>query len=229
MGTLMMLVTAMAVGTAAIQSDEVKRIENASVVLTEILDIPDNVPAEVLDKAECVIVLPSVVKFAFGFGGSYGRGVMTCRGGKDFTGPWGAPSMMMLAGGSFGLQIGGQATDFVLFVMNPRGAGAMLSNQVKLGADVAASAGPKGRNLSAATDATMRAEVLSYSRARGLFAGISLEGSTLRTDDEANERLYGKKVEARAVVIEGQQPAPASASRLLGILTTKSPKNLSGR
>lgn len=229
MGTLMMLVTAMAVGTAAIQSDEVKRIENASVVLTEILDIPDNVPAEVIDKAECVIVLPSVVKFAFGFGGSYGRGVMTCRGGKDFTGPWGAPSMMMLAGGSFGLQIGGQATDFVLFVMNPRGAGAMLSNQVKLGADVAASAGPKGRNLSAATDATMRAEVLSYSRARGLFAGISLEGSTLRTDDEANERLYGKKVEARAVVIEGQQPAPASASRLLGILTTKSPKNLSGR
>lgn len=225
----MMLVTAMAVGTAAIQSDEVKRIENASVVLTEILDIPDNVPAEVIDKAECVIVLPSVVKFAFGFGGSYGRGVMTCRGGKDFTGPWGAPSMMMLAGGSFGLQIGGQATDFVLFVMNPRGAGAMLSNQVKLGADVAASAGPKGRNLSAATDATMRAEVLSYSRARGLFAGISLEGSTLRTDDEANERLYGKKVEARAVVIEGQQPAPASASRLLGILTTKSPKNLSGR
>ncbi len=229
MRTLMMLVTAMAVGTTPIQSDEVKRIENASVVLTEILDIPDNVPAEVLDKAECVIVLPSVVKFAFGFGGSYGRGVMTCRGGKDFTGPWGAPSMMMLAGGSFGLQIGGQATDFVLFVMNPRGASAMLSNQVKLGADVAASAGPKGRNLSAATDATMRAEVLSYSRARGLFAGISLEGSTLRTDDEANERLYGKKVEARAVVIEGQQPAPASASRLIGILTTKSPKNLSGR
>lgn len=229
MRTLMMLVTAMAVGTTPIQSDEVKRIENASVVLTEILDIPDNVPAEVLDKAECVIVLPSVVKFAFGFGGSYGRGVMTCRGSKDFTGPWGAPSMMMLAGGSFGLQIGGQATDFVLFVMNPRGASAMLSNQVKLGADVAASAGPKGRNLSAATDATMRAEVLSYSRARGLFAGISLEGSTLRTDDEANERLYGKKVEARAVVIEGQQPAPASASRLLGILTTKSPKNLSGR
>jgi lipid-binding SYLF domain-containing protein len=229
MRTLMMLVTAMAVGTTPIQSDEVKRIENASVVLTEILDIPDNVPAEVLDKAECVIVLPSVVKFALGFGGSYGRGVMTCRGGKDFTGPWGAPSMMMLAGGSFGLQIGGQATDFVLFVMNPRGASAMLSNQVKLGADVAASAGPKGRNLSAATDATMRAEVLSYSRARGLFAGISLEGSTLRTDDEANERLYGKKVEARAVVIEGQQPAPASASRLIGILTTKSPKNLSGR
>jgi lipid-binding SYLF domain-containing protein len=211
------------------QSDEAKRVENASVVLTEILNIPDNVPADVLDKAECVIVLPSVVKFAFGFGGSYGHGVMTCRRGNDFTGAWGAPSMMTLAGGSFGLQIGGQATDFVLFVMNPRGAGAILSNQVKLGADVAASAGPKGRNLAAATDATMRAEVLSYSRSRGLFAGISLEGSTLRADGEANAKLYGKAIEAKAIVLEGQVPAPASAGGLLATLNTKSPKNLSGR
>ena len=224
----MVLLTAVSLGTAG-QSDEAKRIENAAVVLTEILGIPDNVPAEVLDKAECVIVLPSVVKFAFGFGGSYGRGVMTCRGGQDFTGPWGAPSMMLLAGGSFGLQIGGQATDFVLFVMNPRGAGAILSNQVKLGADVAASAGPKGRNLSAATDATMRAEVLSYSRARGLFAGISLEGSTLRTDNEANERVYGKAVDAKAVVLGGEMPVPAPATGLIGTLTRKSPKNLSGK
>jgi len=229
MNLLMVALTAVSLGSPAIQSDEAKRIENAALVLTEILNIPDNVPAEVLDKAECVIVLPSVVKFALGFGGSYGRGVMTCRTGSEFTGPWGAPSMMMLAGGSFGLQIGGQATDFVLFVMNPRGAGAMLSNQVKLGADVAASAGPKGRNLSAATDATMRAEVLSYSRSRGLFAGISLEGSTLRTDDEANERVYGKAIAAKAIVLEGAVPAPAPASGLLSTLNAKSPKNLSGR
>ncbi len=230
MHMLMAGLLAFALGTsAAAQSDEAKRVENAALVLTEILNIPDNVPAEVVDKAECVIVLPSVVKFALGFGGSYGRGVMTCRGGKEFSGPWTAPSMMMIAGGSFGLQIGGQATDFVLFVMNPRGAGAMLSNEVKLGADMAASAGPKGRTLSAATDATMRAEVLSYSRSRGLFAGISLEGSTLRADDDANEKLYGTAVTPQAIVLEGRMPVPAPARGLLATLNAKSPTNLSGK
>jgi lipid-binding SYLF domain-containing protein len=211
------------------QSDETARLENAALVLREILDIPDNVPAEVLDRAECVIVLPSVVKFALGIGGSYGRGVMTCRGGDEFTGPWSPPSMMGLAGGSFGLQLGGQATDFVLFVMNPRGASAMLSSQVKLGADASAAAGPKGRNVAAATDATMRAEILSYSRSRGLFAGISLEGSTLRPDNDANERVYGKAIPAKDIILGGTVPVPAAAAGLIETLTKKSPKNRSER
>ena len=130
-------------------------------------DIPDNVPADVLNKAECVVILPSVVKFAMGIGGSYGRGLMTCRGGESFDRPWGAPTMMMLGGGSIGFQLGGQATDFVLFIMNPRGVNGLLSSQVKLGADMSAAAGPKGRTLEAATDVTMRAEILSVpARAR---------------------------------------------------------------
>jgi lipid-binding SYLF domain-containing protein len=209
------------------QDEEQRRLANAALVLKEILDIPDNVPADVIDKAECVIILPSVVKFAIGIGGSYGRGVMTCRGGAAFEGPWGAPSMMSLAAGSIGLQLGGQATDFVLFVMNPRGAGAMLSSQVKLGADVSAAAGPKGRTLAAATDATMRAEILSYSRSRGLFAGISLEGSTLRADNDGNTRIYGREVVARDVVLGGKTMPPAAAKELLDTLNVKSPKNRS--
>ena len=209
------------------QSDEAQRIANAATVLGEVLGIPDNVPAEVIDRAECVIVLPSVVKVALGVGGSYGRGVMSCRGGAEFTGPWGAPSMMLLMGGSIGLQLGGQATDYVLFVMNPRGANAMLSSQVKLGADASAAAGPKGRTVTAATDATMRAEVLSYSRARGLFAGVSLEGSSLRADNEANEKIYGAKVAAKDVVIGGKVATPAAAKALIDTLNAKSPKNRS--
>jgi lipid-binding SYLF domain-containing protein len=226
--TIVLAVTCLALpAPARAQSEEHRRIENAAAVLGEVLNIPDNVPADVLDKAECVIVLPSVVKFAIGVGGSYGRGVMTCRGGAGFDGPWGAPSMMMLASGSIGLQLGGQATDFVLFVMNPRGAGAILSSQVKLGADLSAAAGPKGRTLSAATDATMRAEILSYSRARGLFAGISLEGSSLRADEDGNEHVYGSRVAARDIVITGKVPPPAAAKSLLATLNEKSPKNRS--
>ena len=214
--------------TPAIQSDEAQRIANAATVLGEVLGIPDNVPADVLDKAECVIVLPSVVKVALGVGGSYGRGVMTCRGGAEFTGAWGAPSLMLIMGGSIGLQLGGQATDYVLFVMNPRGANAMLSSEVKLGADASAAAGPKGRTVSAATDATMRAEVLSYSRARGLFAGVSLEGSSLRADNDGNEKVYGSKIPAKDIVIGGKTAVPATAKALVSLLNTKSPKNLSG-
>src|SRR5690242_14625976 len=170
--------------TASAQKDENNRIENAGKVMVEVLNIPDDIPADLLDKAQCVIVLPSVMKFAIGLGGSYGRGVMTCRSGKEFSGPWSAPSMMALEGGSFGLQLGGEATDFILLVMNQRGADSILTSQVKLGGDVAAAAGPKGRSAAASTDVTMRAEILSYSRARGLFAGISLEGSTLRPDND---------------------------------------------
>jgi len=214
---------------ASAQKDENNRIENAGKVMVEVLNIPDDIPADLLDKAQCVIVLPSVMKFAIGFGGSYGRGVMTCRRGKDFSGRWSAPSMMALEGGSFGLQLGGQATDFILLVMNKRGAGSILSSQVKLGGDVAAAAGPKGRSAAASTDVTMRAEILSYSRARGLFAGISLEGSTLRPDNDGNERLYGKGTTAKDVVINRGGGGGASAKLLLAPLNEKSPRNKSGK
>ena len=173
---LLMVAVALAGLPASAQKDENDRIKNSGKVMVEILNVPDDIPKDILDKAECVIVLPSVLKFAIGFGGSYGRGVMTCRSGEDFSGPWSAPAMMALEGGSFGLQLGGQATDFVLLVMNQRGADSILTSQVKLGGDVAAAAGPKGRDAAAATDVTMRAEILSYSRSRGLFAGISLGG-----------------------------------------------------
>jgi lipid-binding SYLF domain-containing protein len=212
---------------ASAQKDENNRIKNAGQVMTEILNIPDDIPSDVLDKAECVIVLPSVMKFAIGFGGSYGRGVMSCRSGKEFNGPWSAPSMMAVEGGSFGLQLGGQATDFVLLVMNQRGASSILTNQVKLGGDVAAAAGPKGRNAAASTDVSLRAEILSYSRSRGLFAGISLEGSTLRPDNDGNERLYGKGVSGQDIVINSKIRPPASAKSLLATLNKKSPRNKS--
>ena len=206
---------------------ETDRLENAGNVLEEILNIPDNIPQDLIDKAECIVVFPSVMKFAIGIGGSYGRGAMVCRSGEHFTGPWGPPSMMALEGGSFGLQLGGQATDFVLLVMNPRGAKAILSSKVKLGADMAAAAGPKGRDAQASTDVTLRAEILSYSRSRGLFAGISLEGSTLRPDNNANEKLYGKKVTAEEIVREGKVPVPPAAKKMVSLLDKKSPKNLS--
>jgi lipid-binding SYLF domain-containing protein len=214
---------------ASAQKDENKRIKNAGTVMVEILNVPDDIPADILDKAECVIVLPSVVKFAIGIGGSYGRGVMTCRSGSDFSGPWSAPSMMALEGGSFGLQLGGQATDFVLLVMNQRGASSILTSQVKLGGDMAAAAGPKGRNAAASTDVTMRAEILSYSRSRGLFAGISLEGSTLRPDNDGNERLYGKGTTAKEIVINSKVRPPTSAKSLLATLNKKSPRNRSDK
>jgi SH3 domain-containing YSC84-like protein 1 len=202
---------------------EVDRVENAGKVITEILNVPEDVPQDLLDKAYCVIVLPSVVKAAFVVGASYGRGVMTCRRGAKFTGLWGAPSMIALEGGSVGFQIGGQATDFVLLLMNDRSAEGVLTSKVKLGADASAAAGPVGRDTSAATDATMRAEILSYSRARGAFAGVSLEGSTLRPDNGANKNLYGKDIPAKEIVLEGKVPAPPSAKLLLSTLDKKSP------
>jgi SH3 domain-containing YSC84-like protein 1 len=211
------------------QKDENDRIKNSGKVIVEILNVPDDIPADLLDKAECVIVLPSVMKAAFVVGGSYGRGVMTCRSGKEFSGPWSAPSMMAVEAGSIGFQIGGEATDFVLLVMNKRGADSILTSQVKLGGDVAAAAGPKGRNAAAATDVTMRAEILSYSRSRGLFAGVSLEGSTLRPDNDGNERLYGKGTTAKEIVINSKVRAPASAKLLLSTLNKKSPSNKSDK
>ena len=212
---------------AADDEKETDRLENAGSVLEEILNVPDDIPQDLLDKAECVVIFPSVLKFAIGLGGSYGRGAMICRSGEHFTGPWGSPSMAALEGGSFGFQLGGQATDFVLLIMNPRGAKAILSSKVKLGADMAAAAGPKGRDAAASTDATLRAEILSYSRSRGLFAGISLEGSTLRPDNNANEKLYGKKVTATDIVRQGAVPVPAAAQKMVALLNKKSPKNTS--
>jgi lipid-binding SYLF domain-containing protein len=206
---------------------EADRLENCGTVMKEILDIPDDIPQDLLDKSECVIIYPSVLKAAFVVGGSYGRGAMTCRTGEQYTGPWSAPTMMALEGGSFGLQIGGQATDFVLLVMNGRGAHSILNSKVKLGADASVAAGPKGRTASASTDATLRAEVLSYSRSRGLFAGISLEGSTVRPDNDANERVYGKKLEAESIVFKGAVAVPPPAQTLVLYLNQKSPKNLS--
>jgi lipid-binding SYLF domain-containing protein len=213
--------------SAQIDKKEAARLENCGMVIKEVMDIPDDIPQDLIDKAECVIVYPSVLKAAFGIGGSYGRGAMTCRSGEHFTGPWSAPTMMALEGASIGFQLGGEATDFVLLVMNPRGARAILSSKVKLGADASAAAGPKGRTANASTDATMRAEVLSYSRARGLFAGVSLEGSTVRPDNDANERVYGKKVDAKNIVFKGAVPVPPPAQKLVGYLNHKSPKNLS--
>jgi SH3 domain-containing YSC84-like protein 1 len=211
----------------AADKKEAERLENCGTVIKEIMDIPDDIPQDLVDKAECIIVYPSVVKAAFVIGGSYGRGAMTCRSGEHFTGPWSAPSMMALEGGSIGFQIGGQATDFVLLVMNPRGARAILKSKVKLGADASVAGGPKGRTANASTDATLRAEVLSYSRARGLFAGVSLEGSTVRPDDDANERVYGKNVAADDIIFKGAVAVPPPAQQLIAYLNRKSPKNTS--
>jgi lipid-binding SYLF domain-containing protein len=204
--------------------DENNRLQNAGTVVQEILDIPDDIPQDLLDKARCVVVLPSVLKAAFVVGGSYGRGAMVCRTGKDFSGPWGAPAMYALEGGSVGFQIGGEATDFVILVMNNRGAESLLHSKVKLGGDASIAAGPKGRTASADTDAYLRAEMLSYSRARGVFAGISLEGTTLRPDDDANRRLYGRDASASIIITESKFEAPASGHTLVRRLQKASPQ-----
>ncbi len=208
-------------------SKDEERLKNCGEVLREILDIPDNIPKELIDRAECVIVIPSVKKIAVGFGGSYGRGAMSCRSGEKFTGPWSAPAMFRLEGGSFGLQLGGQATDFVLLVMNPKGADSLLKTKVKLGGDASAAAGPKGRTATAATDAYMRAEILTYSRNRGLFAGVSLEGSTLRQDNGANKRIYGREIKAKEIVRQHAAGVPAAGQHMVSLLNKQSPKNVS--
>ena len=206
---------------------ETDRLADAAVVLKDIFGMPDSIPQDLLDKAECAIVFPSVIKVAVGIGGSYGRGAIVCRTGAAFEGQWGAPAMFALEGASIGFQLGGQATDFVLLVMNDRGASSVLASKVKIGADASAAAGPKGRNAGASTDIVMKAEMLTYSRARGLFAGISLEGSTLRSDNDANERLYGRRIEARDIV--AKEPVPEAGRALVDVLNQRSPKNLSER
>jgi lipid-binding SYLF domain-containing protein len=209
------------------EAKEDQRIGESAVVLKEILGMPEGIPKDLLNKAVCVVVYPSVKKAAFIVGGSYGRGVITCRTGKEFNGGrWSAPAMFALEGGSFGFQIGAQATDFVLLIMNEGGANSVMSSKVKLGADASAAAGPVGRNATAETDVVLKAEILSYSRAKGLFAGISLEGSTLRSDDGGNKSVYGRDISAKEIVREGKVRPPAAARRLLAILQKNSPRHV---
>jgi lipid-binding SYLF domain-containing protein len=225
------MVSALVAGSAvgAQNERETERLQNAATVMKEILGIPDGIPKDLLDRAECVLVFPSVVKAAVGIGGSYGRGVITCRGGADYTGAWSAPAMFALEGASIGFQLGGQATDYVLLVMNDRGAKSVLGSKVKIGADASAAAGPKGRTTGASTDIVMRAEILTYSRARGLFAGVSLEGSTLRDDGDANERVYGRRLSAREIVSTAGMTVPSPAKPLVDLLNERAPKNLSSK
>ena len=210
---------------AADQEKDEDRLKNSGTVLKEILDVPDDIPQDLLDKADCVVVFPSVLKAAFIVGASYGRGAMSCRRGDDYTGSWGAPTMMALEGGSFGFQLGGEATDFVLLVMNERGASGILASKVKLGADASVAAGPVGRTASAETDATLRADILSYSRARGAFAGIALEGSTVRPDNGANKQIYEQKLSAREIVLSGHVAIPSAAQSMVSTLDSKTPKH----
>jgi SH3 domain-containing YSC84-like protein 1 len=212
---------------ARAQEHEQDRLKHSGEVLMEILNVPENIPKYWLDRAECVIVVPSVKKLAFGVGASYGRGAMSCRSGATFTGPWGPPALYALEAGNIGFQLGGQATDFVLLVVNPKGAQSLLKSKVKLGGDAAVAAGPKGRDAVAATDVLMRAEILTYSRSRGLFAGVSLEGSTLRPDGSANNKLYGRDITAREIVIEHKVGTPAAGQLMVSALQKASPRNMS--
>ena len=212
---------------SADKKEQEKRLDSAADVVRDILALPEGVPTDIFDKAECVCVFPSVKKLALGVGGSYGKGAMICRTKPEFGGPWGAPAMMRLEGGSIGFQIGGTATDFVLLVMNPKGAQSILSSKAKLGADAGVAAGPLGRTASAETDLVMNAEILSYSRSKGLFAGVSLEGSTLRQDKEDNEELYGRAIEAKEIVLDDAVGVPESAQRLVQLLQKASATNKS--
>ena len=226
--TLATILSILLAGVPMLAADEdQERLADSATVLEEILKIPDAVPQDLLNKAECVLVFPSVKKVAVGIGGSYGRGAMLCRGGgKAYNGPWGAPAMFRLEGANIGFQLGGQATDFLLLVMNPKGAESILTSKTKLGADASAAAGPKGRTAGASTAGTLQAEVLTYSRSKGAFAGVSLEGSTLRSDDGPNEKIYGRKITAREI-LQGNVKTPAAGSRLVGVLQKASPRNLS--
>ena len=229
MSRVSVLVVSLFVATSLLSAgreDERERLGKCSEVLEEILSVPDNLPQEMLDKAECVVIIPSVKKFAFGFGGSYGKGAMVCRQGADFTGSWGAPAMYRLEGASIGSQLGRSASDFLLVVMNKTGADSLLNSKFKLGVDALATAGPKGRSGEVATDAYMTAEILTYARSKGLFVGVSLKGSTLRQDSDANEDLYGRKVSAREIV-ESKISTPSAGYLLLKLLKERSPRNLS--
>ena len=211
----------------AAQEKEQNRLKESYSVLEEVIGMPDKgIPRDLLNKSECVIVVPSVKKAAFIVGASYGRGVMTCRSGENFRGRWSAPAMFAIEGGSFGLQAGGQATDFVLLIMNEQGAKSVMSSKVKLGGDASVAAGPVGRTTSAETDIVMKAEILSWSRNRGIFAGVSLDGSTLRSDDDANRNLYGKDLNAKQIIMQREVKTPPAGMQLISLLNRMSPKHL---
>jgi lipid-binding SYLF domain-containing protein len=195
------------------------RFWESAQILEQLINAPDGgIPQNLLRRSECVAVIPAVKRAAFGFGGRYGRGLVVCR--KDAgAGPWGSPSMISLGGGSFGFQIGGQSTDVLMLFVTPDSIDHLLRDQVTLGVDVAAAAGPKGRVVSAETSATLRAEILTYGRSRGLFAGVSLEGAVLKPDSDANESLYGEEVDARELLIEGTMSIPAPAQTFVDTLT----------
>jgi SH3 domain-containing YSC84-like protein 1 len=207
-----------------------ERLKNSGVVLGEILNIKDSIPQDLIDEAKCVVVIPSVLKAAFIVGGSYGRGAVVCRNEKVRAGSWGAPAMMVLEGGSVGFQIGGEATDFVMLIMNDHGVNSLLRSKVKLGGDVSVAAGPVGRTAEADTDAYVRAEILTYSRARGAFAGVSLEGASLRPDEDANEALYGHQITASAIVMgPSAVTSPPAAHQLIALLDKASPTSRAHR
>ena len=209
-------------GMAVAESTPAKQLLKATDVLNEIMSTPDKgIPQDLLDKAVCVGIIPSEIRAAFVVGGEYGRGVLVCRRGGN--GSWGAPSLFTLGGANVGFQLGGKATDVVFIVMNAAGAKKLVADSVKFGADVSATAGPVGRTAEGATDLQLHAEIISYSRTRGLFAGVSLEGAVLKQDTEANERLYGQKVNARALLIYGTVSAPPAARPLDKALAKYSP------
>jgi SH3 domain-containing YSC84-like protein 1 len=209
------------------QVKETERLDACREVLEELLNIPEGIPQNLLDKAECVAVIPSAKKFALGFGGRFGKGAAVCRTSQG-RGPWGPPLMISLGGGSFGAQIGGQAADYIFLVMNPRGIDHLLKNQFTLGADASVAAGPKGRATEAGTDITLRAEILTYSRTRGLFAGISLEGAVIKQDKDGNLNLYGESVEPKDLLLKPDQAIPPAARGLVETLQKRTPANLSG-
>ena len=208
---------------------EADRLEECATVLKEIMATPEQgIPRDLLDRAECVAIIPSVKKLALGFGGRYGKGAVVCRK-ANLAGSWGAPAMYMIGGGSFGFQLGGSSTDFIFLVMNPGGVEKLLQSKFTLGADASAAAGPKGRTAAAATDIQMRAEILTYSRSRGLFAGVSLEGALVKQDKDGNRELYGRVVPVRDILLRGRVAPPAAAKELVSTLDRFSPKNLSAK
>lgn len=226
-GRLISVLAVIACGTifaaAANNGKEVERLKNAAVVLNQVMRTPDKgIPRDLLNKAVCVGVIPAEKKFALGIGGSYGRGALVCRRGG--TGPWGGPSMFMASGGNIGFQIGGQSTDFVLLVMNAHGAQKLIQSKSKLGADASVAGGPVGRTAEGATDLQMHAEILTYSRSRGLFAGVSLEGQVVTQDGDANQRLYGRKIDAKEILFQNRVGVPGAARDLDAALTHYSPR-----
>jgi lipid-binding SYLF domain-containing protein len=213
--------------SAAVAANEVNdRVVKAAVVLKEVINIPENgIPQDLLNKCTCVAVIPSMKKGGFIFGAAYGKGVISCRTDNG-SGPWSAPSMMQLQGGSFGLQIGAQEVDLVLVVMNLGGLESLMDSKFTLGGDASVAAGPVGRTSSAETDAWMTAKILAYSRSRGLFGGLTLKGNTFRADKDANFVLYGKPVTARDILLHRSTDIPKDVKIFVDELTRISPKKV---